>query len=390
MRVLGFELKKLLSMPALWGFIVLVLAVNIIMAVSDSYNEQIYYINAVTKITGTKYGEQYAEVFNRIVPPSDGFNEWYYESLKESMESAEDIFDSYSVKDAYDGAAKTRDQFEKPISKTAEQLLRLKFILLRPVVREKAASDEALSVYFGNMTAQIHESVFSRFGMFVLCETCLIAFLTVLFSLGYENMTKAEGLVYSTKTGRRLLKKKVSACLLAYMFLFLLVFGISYAVLFLINDFSGVWGQFVSSANNRAYYGDGSQPFLTWESLTIGQYFFKTAFVSFLVGIVFLLIGAVLGALMKNTYSAFGVLAFAVFLNVTAIFSNLPPLSSIFYFLLRMTPYGLIDTKSIWLTDGGIYGIIPHFETVFSVFYILFFAVLFLLSARRFRRKDVR
>jgi len=382
-----FEIRKILSLPALWGFVAVVLIINIAYAVTTSDRKTIDYINDVSGTTGTSFGAAYAEKMSALPLPEGEQLTWIHGNLTSAAEtSTRDIFEDITAAQLY----KENQDFifdNKKISPTALALLKLKYEKLEPVIREKAANDDSLSVYFSGETYRIHNRIFNDFGKLFLAESGILSILIMLYLLDYETLCGTSDLVFSAKRGRRILTDKFRAGIAVGVGLFLLIFGTGYAVLFLTNDFSVVWHENVSSLQNVIQGAVFKKPFITWERMNVGTYFWASAGLSLLVNCLFSVIGAVCGIFFRHVLTAAAV-ALGSFVMNFFIISYLDWSNFLFY-LLRLTPFGLLYEKGRWFTDGNDLIFLPRFETVLALFYIALFAGLTLLAMKRFNRKDL-
>ena len=136
-----FELKKLVLLPAMIGFVTLCVVLNAVIAITG-YND---------------YSSNYeVEIVN------------IFEGLKTS-EIAETYIRKYGI--TGENAENIRNKYEK----------------LQPVIDEKAANGDALSNYFGEQTYYRHGMLFKTMFMAIIAESCLLALFTALMSVTYEN-----------------------------------------------------------------------------------------------------------------------------------------------------------------------------------------------------------
>lgn len=385
------ELKKLLSMPALWGFLALLTVFNLFLAFETVPNRAIKYFNSVSAVTGTRYDEKYSEKLAGV-PVKDGelnSEKEMYSTLVSAAESAEDIFDTYDLGAEYARIASAVDSSGKPVSPAVRRLMEKKYAALAPVVAQKAASDESLCVYFGENTPYIHNEVFVLPSQIYTAEAVVVTVLIILFSLGCEAISKTDTLVYTTKIGRSLAGRKLAAGLIASTVFFVLIFGVGYGAVFLMNDFSLVWQQSVSSVNNLASFPSGMQQFIAWGAMTVGEYFLASLGISYLLMLSFFTLGSVAGLLLKNSFAAFGIIAATAALNGAFIFTQELVLTQAWQYLLNMLPVGLIFNRGIWFTHGEAYTLMPCAETVGAAACLLVFIVFLAFAYLRFKKKNL-
>lgn len=344
MKIFLLELRKVLLNSSVWVFVGISVLVNIIFAVSM----QGYGISASNDICDEELN----------------------------------IYNNYDCTIVYEHLQ--RIGFDP----TALTFMEKKYEKLQPVIDVKAVNGDALDPYFGMWSANIHEKIFGGFGKLLFAEFCILSILMTLLLAGYENVSNTAMMVYTTKTGRKLIIKKFLSSLVASSLIFIIIYGVGWGFVFGINDFTGIWGQNVSSVNN-GFNIDGffGVPFTTWQSMTFKQYLVKSLSMSYLLGIVFTMLSFPLAVLMRNTFGAFWILAGINVVNVILIM--VIPFTSPFYCLAKMTTFGIILYNWIWFTDGGSYFFLPHFETVITIFYAILAVLATTFAMKKFKRKDL-
>jgi hypothetical protein len=210
----------------------------------------------------------------------------------------------------------------------------------------------------------------------------------MLFALGYEHMNRTEHLVYSSKTGRRIVLKKYIAAVIVGMSAYLMLAILTLALHFALNHYGGVWNSNVSSSFNAIKdIVMGSRPFVTWHSFTVSSYMCATVVLSLGIMLCFSLAGFVAGTEIRNSYAAF-----SVFFLVTALAVTLPmilPVNSDLMFVLVLTPIWLLLKQPLWFTDGGLDILWENFEILGFCFSIAILAALATIAAIRFRRREI-
>ncbi len=106
----------------------------------------------------------------------------------------------------------------------------------------------------------------------MLAESSICAMLIVLYLMGYEQLNRTEGIVCASPIGRRLWRKKLAAAMLSAEAMYVFVVGMTLLFYFSLWDYSGIWGDSVSSRFNYLTDMLHKRPFLTWGDFTIGGY----------------------------------------------------------------------------------------------------------------------
>ena len=272
------------------------------------------------------------------------------------------------------------------MSGDAEENIRAKYNKLQFVIDEKANDGDALSEYFGYDTYYLHNLLFGTLFFVVVIESCLIALFAVLLSTGYENMRNTEHLICTSRTGRRILRKKLAASLTTGLAVFTVILIISLAVFFARYDYSAVWSDNVSSSFNFSP-GEWLKPFITWHSFTVAGFFLAVIFAAAGLMVVFTLFGFALGTVFQSGYISCGVAVTLCILQFIAPF--LLQMGGTLRGILNLTPVMLWVNSGKWFTDGGAGIVWPNFESIGIIVLLVMLSALALLTASFYKRRDL-
>jgi hypothetical protein len=386
--IFRFELKKVLTAPVVLGFLAVMIAVNVIYVFATSQKTTIDYYNVLSETTGTSFGTALTGELKSVRQPTeDDYVHYYlYKDFAGAASSAEQTWNSFETvrgNDLKDTVAAPRF----PTSELAKEIQFWKYEKLKPVIEEKIERGDAASVYFSNHTNEIHGALFTYFFRLLGTQSAILFILLMLFALGYERMAGTDMVVYAARKGRGLVLTKGLAALCAATLCFIVLYGVSCGVLFLVNDVSIVWPQNVSALFHTVYSDNfGSYPFITWGEMTIGSYFFGCVLVSYLQCLVMALFTAPFGLLVRNVYVAFCAVAGACFVHFMLIIH--PALEHFAYYLLMLEPLPQLFFNQFWFSDGGDRMLLPHFEWLYPLICIAVLTPVILACLRRFYRKD--
>lgn len=336
----GLELKKLVLSPAMVGMVALCIVFNTVIAIA-SYND--YNANHKAESVNIFEGFKTSEI-----------GEAYIRKYNITAENAENI----------------RDKYEK----------------LQPVIDEKAANGDALSTYFGGQTHYRHALLFKIMFMAIIAESSLLALFAALISVTYENLRGTEHIICTSKIGRRILRTKLSASLIAAVAMTVVIIGVSLCILFLRFNFSDVWNDNVSSMFNYAVNEYG-KPFITWHSFTVEGYLWATIGVAFGIAVCFCLLGFAAGVFVRNGYGAF--IAAALVIGITFLAKSLFPIGSVFRAMWGLTPVWLWKNSGEWFTDGGADIIWANFESVGLFFSLVILSIAAFIANKIFKKRDL-
>lgn len=335
-----FELKKLVLLPVMIGFVVLCIVLNAVIAIA-SYND--YSLNYEADIVNI------------------------FEGLK-TNEIAEKYIRKYGI--TGENAKNIRNKYEK----------------LQHVIDEKAANGDALSKYFGEKTHYLHSMLFKTMFMAIIAESCLLALFAALISVTYENLRDTEHIISATKVGRRILRTKLCASLTVAIALTAVVLGVSLCVFFLRFDFSGVWDDNVSSMFNYAVNEYG-KPFMTWQSFTVKGYLWATIGITFGMAICFCLLGYAAGVFVRNGYGAF--IAAALVIGITFLVKVLFPMGSVSRAIWGLTPIWLWKNSGLWFTDGGADIIWANFESIGLFLSLTVLSITAFIATKIYKKREL-
>jgi hypothetical protein len=357
MRLLKFELKKLIQTPMFWVFAALSIGFNSFIIIGDSY---------------------WAGELNQ-------FSREVYESGEYTDSEIGDVYADYSGE-----AFAERIVAHLGLEGLNARLMRAKYEKMQAVADD--FSEQGISYYFyaDGLTQTIHTQLFSKVMRLILVQTALFAALAMLCSLGYEKQSKTESVVYPSRTGRKVMRHKYVAGLLFGAVGFILIAGLTFAVYFSVWDYSGLWQSNVSSAFN--YIPDivtWKRPFITWQSFSVAEYF--TAFVGlgFALTLVFAALAGVIGLTFRNTYTSFAVFGLLSLFMMFAcmLFGSLGLMT--LHYVFTFSPVVVWYMAGQWFTDMGATSIIAWQETWAVAFNFVVLAGFSALAMKLFRKRDM-
>jgi hypothetical protein len=378
MRILGLEIKKVISSYAIWGFMMLCLAFNALLVFDNGRDAYAEYAADVSKSAGFVLGQEFDKKLAAL-PESE-----YRELLTNDIAETVNVFAGYDVgtiAEAYIDKLKLS-------GKIAEDM-REKYAALQDEVDKKAERGDSLTLYFAWSTYSRHGNLFGSVMSALCMEGILISLLVSLLALGYENHNRTEQIIYSAKVGRRIVIKKYVAAVIVGLGAYLLLAAMTLAMHFALNDYGNVWGSNVSSAFNaiRDIVVGGFRPFATWRSFTVLSYLIAAFSVSLGIILCFSLMGFAAGTWIRNSYIAF----LAVFLTVAFCisFPTILPNNSYIRFGIILTPIWLWLKQPLWFTDGAFDILWRNFETRGLCLSLAVLAALAVFTAMKFKKREI-
>lgn len=262
MKRVGWEWRKLLTLPALWGFLALCLVFNgLLMANAPGDRQTFGEISATARALGQRVDQDFVEGLAQRPATS------VQEALSQVTGEMTNIYADYDL-----SGLVTRYQQLLSASPTASAWMTAKYQALEQRVDHLAQTGAAMDLYAGPMTHDSHQFLFGTLMRAMVGEGAVLGMLAALYLLGYEKVHRTEGMVYTTSTGRNMLRGKIVAAVTAGMALYLLLTGLTLGIYFVQWDYSGLWSASVSSQFNFLTDMMVRRPFLTWADFTVAQY----------------------------------------------------------------------------------------------------------------------
>jgi hypothetical protein len=341
--IYSYELKKLLTAPAVLAFAALCLLFNVVIAMTAAFGE--------------------IELEDAPLPPN----------VFETFEAAP-VAEKYIAAQNAEGIV--------------ADMYRAKYADLQAVADEKAGRGDARSVYFGEYTYYFHKELFGKIMMWLIIEGMLLAMLLSILSMSWEQINRTEPLTYSTRVGRGLILRKILASFTAGIGLYILITAATLGFYFLRNDFSDVWTANVSSGYN--YILDlvaGARPFTTWHNFTVRGFLFAHLGVSAGLVACASLMGAAAGVIAKNSYIGF---LGAVLVNAACAVIPVIVTTAVYAkYLFILTPVNLWLRTRFWFTDGLMDVLFRNFETLGLCLSLVVTLCVLLAAMAAFKKRDL-
>ena len=379
MRMLRYEWSKLVRLPALWGVLVLCLAFNCLLIGSgDRWRWEWNETASMTGGLGQRVDTDFLDRLGRR-PQSD-----YRDYLLSAAEGMTDVYADYDLK----SLSNFYNDYVKS-SPTAAALMERKYERLAERIAHLSETGAAMDWYGGPVTHNVHQFLYGVLMRAVLTEGAVLGMLSMLFLLGYENQQRTAAGVYASRTGRKLCRCKVLAGITWALAVYLLLAAVTLGIFLLFWDWSGVWGGSVSSQFNYVIDLFYPRPFFTWTDFTVGGYLAAAVGLGGLLTVVFVLLAAICGTLMRNVYLS--TLLLTLLLCGGAAAQALCAQAGLWmgYALLTFQPVSIWLYINGWFTELGLNAFIPWQETVSTGLGLAVCGMGTALALRHFGRKDV-
>lgn len=379
MTLVAWEWRKLVRLPALWGFLALCLAFNgLLLWEEDSLRQPFNEAAAIAEELGQRVDGTFLEGLEDL--PRTEYGDMVLSAAREMT----DIFEDYDTRDL---AGLYGEVVQG--SPAAVRIMNWKYALLAERVAHLSGTGAAMDLYAGPVTHDAHQFLYDTLFRAVVTESLLLGMLSMLYLLGFEEQRRTVSLVCASRTGRRLYGQKVLAGLTAAVFLYILLAAVTLGIYFCLWDYSSVWEASVSSQFNYLTDMLYRRPFLTWGDFTVGGYLAAQLALGAALTAAFALLAAADGLLLRNVYASALVLAVVCFGGVGLTAGLAQAGLWIAYFVSLVHPSCVWLGLGGWFTELGLSGAVPWQETVSTGLDLLAFGLGTTLALGRFGRKDI-
>lgn len=282
MKVLKYELKKLLKFPLMWGLLALFIGFNIYIICCEVGNKE--------------YQQSLRGVYEVIMGrKTSGENYQLYTQYREKVSAFYDSLDMQSIKEMkeYMGDFHPTGSYEKFIDNNYSKLQ-------KRVEQIKSDGDTDGDFYPGDIF-NIHKKLYLVIKLCII-EAIIMMCFSVLYLMDFERLNRTEDLVFSSWIGRSDMKIKHRAGISGGLAFSVLILSVSLGVFLALVPMGGLWRTPVSSVMVMESSGLWEYPFITFVRLTLGQEF---ALVIMTTVLLILLFGFTAGAVhlfINNSY----------------------------------------------------------------------------------------
>ncbi|MGM9951101.1 MAG: hypothetical protein ACI33P_13300 [Lysinibacillus sp.] len=237
--------------------------------------------------------------------------------------------------------------------------------------------------FFAGDPYRMHSFLFRSVVKMIALEGILLTVLMTAYLVAYEREQRTHLLVFASKMGRGVMKKKAWAASIATVGTGILLMIGTLVVFFSLHDYSGLWGVNVGSGLNWEY----RDPYVFWWDIPLWQYLLLAVAIIFISWLIIMLVTFAMAVRVQNSY----IVSITILIILLALFvvpsyftfSPLLMLASHFnLMLLVLNPHMLFNGLS------GMTGFWYHELLTLGIFTLLA-VVLAAWSLKRFKRKDL-
>lgn len=381
-ELIGWELRKLWSLPMIPVFLALCMAFQLVLILTWRYGhwggEYVQYVEEVTGEAGGLMGREFDQKAAALSSAP------YKELLIAQTAGAEDIledFDTGELAEYYIGKFR--------MTGAVETALERKYEGLQERIRELAASDASLSLNAAGMTKPLWEELFERLCKILLTQGLLLAVLTALYVCGSEKMNRTACLVYTSHRGRRIQREKAAAGLLSSVLSYGILAGTT------VLGFQAAWrpGKIWQASMSSQFYYVGDLgvklPFVAQLDFTVAGYLAATIFLGLFVVVLFYGLGYCAALFAGNAYQGFLMVLLLVAVNFEGIMITGDSGQWLLYESMQWTPAAFWWNQPVWFSELGASTLVPWQDCKVAVFCMVLCGLALLGAFRHFYNKQL-
>lgn len=376
--VFRFEFKKILRVPVLWFLAVVFIGFDLLLLGTNLYHrDDIVGINKVIKETGTYITETSLEALNESTNP-------VLQDFALRAESRRTVYEGFSM-------ISLKERKEELQGLTLKGNLKI-FIdncyeKLQTRVEQIISTKEADGGFYPGDWYRMHSFLFGNLFKIVLLQMSTLVVLSVIIAMDYDRIHHTLDIIYSSKIGRKRLIQEVVAGLLVGILISAFLFFVVFVAYFLIFPYDGVFRTPISSGLMTEVRGLLYYPYITYVTLTVGEYFFCSTVFAFCFAILMGLLATVMMRIWKNSYLAFlGLVILCLFMLIIAMNVRTGTLFDVFLFF---SPSVLWMQCGEWFMESNLYTSFYGYEWFAWFCNLVFVLILFCLLKYKYEREDL-
>lgn len=371
------EWKRQVKSPLFWGFLVGSLIANIWILLNFSGQRELVQksrqaVEELGPSISAKTLDNYLSVLASAEVKESGIP-----THRQMLEGGLKLSETLGSNDCYKAFADSM-----MLSGGAAKYAEKEYQKLEPVLIKNRES--GVSNAFFVPCSQSFFNLFSRWIPLVCTlESILAAILIMMRCVTEPFSTQTAMIVYSTKTGRHIRRRQLSAGILLSLTFTLIIWAVTLVGAGILFPLGELWNAPLGSMMVL----DSFYPIISWISLSVKEYIGLEFVLSAGISLLFSCLAFCFAAKSKNSFLAFVRLGFACALLYTV--TSLFPRNSIVYFILQYNPVDFARNAGHWLVNGAAFFSPRYYEiTVLSLWGLL--AVLgAAIVHRQFIKKDL-
>jgi ABC-type multidrug transport system fused ATPase/permease subunit len=382
LRIIHFEIRKLVEQPMILLFFIACLLLNTIYIVTAGLDKS--YLNYVQE-TEAKTGNVITSEFHEKLA-NQSTSRKQQRLLSETAE-LENVFQDYST-EAMGQEIIDFYQIQGPVA----EKMKKKYGKLTPVVSELGEEQAALEIGAAGETMSFFTFIRNRLFRAILGESLIFAILLGLYGSTSERLTKTDVLVMTSKTGRKTQLSKYIASLMLTILFYIMMVMLTFGIFRHMYPLGTLWQTSMSTQFHLNVYIPHmlEVPFIPWQPMTLLNYTILSIVLGGLLIILCQGFNFLLGLWTDHLFRGF-----IVFIVIYVVFLGLEQIINQFgwwniHSLLMWHPISLWNTQGYWFTEMGPYATIPWQESIAMVVNLFLLGVGGILTSKFYGTKEVK
>ncbi|KQL58706.1 MULTISPECIES: hypothetical protein [Bacillaceae] len=381
-RIILYEIRKLLEQPIiLFFFIASVLLNTIYITTVDLNQSYLDYVQDIKEKTGNVISDEFKGELAHQSSSKD------QQRLLTETRSLENVFLHYSTAELGEEII----DFYQIQGSVAEQMTK-KYETLAPVVFELDETHASLEVGAAGETMSVFTFIRNRLFNTILAESLLFAVLIGLYGSTSETFTRTDRLLLSSKTGRNIqVSKYVASVLLTFLF-YLTMILVTFSMFNLVHPIGQIWNTSISTQFHLNVYFPQllEVPFIPWSPMTLFNYTFLSIVLGAFLVIICHGFNFLIGLWTNHLFQGFLVFVavYVVFLSFGAMVDQLGWWS--LQAVLMWHPVSLWRLQGYWFTEMGPYAILPWQESIAMAVNLLLLGISCIVTGAFYSTKEVK
>ncbi|MCM3741270.1 hypothetical protein M3210_13420 [Oceanobacillus luteolus] len=382
LRIIPFEIRKLVEQPMILLFFIACLSLNTIYILTAGLDQS--YLNYVQE-TELKTGNLVTSDFREKL--SNQSTSRKQQRLLTETAELENIFQDYST----EAMGQQIIGFYKIQGAVAERM-KTKYEKLTPVASELGEEQAALEVGAAGETMSFFTFIRNRLFRAILGESLIFAILLGLYGSTSERFTKTDMLVMTSKTGRKTQISKYIASLIITSLFYIMMVILTFGIFNHLHPIGSLWQTSMSTLFHINVYIPYllEVPFITWQPMTLVNYTILSILLGGLLVILCHGFNFLVGIWTNHLFRGF-----IVFVVIYVVFLGLEQFIYQFgwwnmHSLLMWHPISLWRVQGYWFTEMGPYSIIPWQESIATIINLFLLILGGLLTSKFYATKEVK
>ncbi|SDI32794.1 hypothetical protein SAMN05192534_1355 [Alteribacillus persepolensis] len=354
----------------------------------DNYKEKVMWMNQIVPVNGKVYDHPSALLSDNSVSLNQELSNHQLRELQEFYVVEQYYRTSKNLDERYQNI-QVNNQAEKVIHTygfhgNAAETVRNQYEKIGERLAEIVENEEHRHLFFMGSLYEMHSFLFKDMGRAIIFELIILVVLITAFMMNYEFEQRTHLITYTSKTGRKLIKNKVVAAIIANMSVMAILIGVTLICYFFVYDYSGLWNVPISSYFNT----ESNFPYISWWNLSFIEYLGLFVVCIVLAQLLFMILTVVLSIFIKNSYIVFFI--FAIILGIGIWMPSIISLDQNMIFAIHFTPFTLILNPHIWFMGNGAFTFFAYYELVTVGVWIVILGIFMSLSTYFFKRQSLQ